>query len=129
MNKVQTLRLARNILMSLHKSLLDFERIGFEQLHGKMNAGQFLNVLLENESFAWLRKFSMLIVEIDEMFDLKDGISDEMVESNITKIRELLSMNVPDENFRGRYRFALDNDKFAATEHSRLAAVVSSRQN
>jgi len=124
MTKVETLKLARNILLSLHKALLDFERAGFEQVHGKMNAGQFLNVLLENESFAWLRKFSMLIVEIDEMFDLKDGISDEMVDSNLMKIRELVSMNIPDENFRGRYQFALDNDTLAATEHARLEAMV-----
>src|SRR5580765_3624311 len=124
MNKVETLKHARNILLSLHKSLLDFERTGFEQLHGKMNAGQFLNVLLENEAFAWLRKFSMLIVEIDEMFDLKDGISEEMVDSNMTKIRELVSMGVPDENFRGRYQFVLDNDPLAAAEQARLETLL-----
>ena len=125
MTKVETLKLARNILLSLHKSLLDFERAGFEQLHGKMNAGQFLAVLLENESFAWLRKFSMLIVEIDEMFDLKDGISDDMVDSNISKIRELITMNISDEAFRGRYQFALENDRLAATEQARLEALLS----
>ncbi len=125
MTKVETLKLARNILLTLHKSLLDFERVGYEQMHGKMNAGQFLNVLLENESFAWLRKFSMLIVEIDEMFDLKDGISDEMVESNIAKVRELITMEIPDETFRGRYQYALDNDQLAATEQARLEALLS----
>ena len=125
MTNVETLKLGRNILLSLHKSLLDFERAGYEQMHGKMNASQFLSVLLENESFSWLRKFSMLIVEIDEMFDLKDGISDEMVNSNIWKIRELISNEIPDEAFRGRYQFVLDNDKLAATEHGRLEALLS----
>jgi len=127
MTNVETLKLARNILLSLHKSLLDFERVGYERMHGKMNAGQFLSALLENESFSWLRKFSMLIVEIDEMFDLKDGISDEMVNSNISKIRELISMEIPDEGFRGRYQFALDNDTLAATEHARLGALLSAK--
>ena len=79
MTEKEKLRYARNILLSLHKSLIDFERAGYERIHGRLNAGQFLNVLLEDESFVWLRKFSMLIVEIDEMFDLKDGITDEMV--------------------------------------------------
>src|SRR5437763_8135099 len=97
MTDKETLRYARNILLSLHKSLIDFERATYERIYGPMNAGQFLNTLLEDENFAWLRKFSMLIVEIDEMFDLKDGITDEMVSVNLAKIRDLVGMSEPDE--------------------------------
>ncbi len=32
---------------------------------------------MEDEDFAWLRKFSTLIVEIDEMFASKEGIEAE----------------------------------------------------
>src|SRR6185503_3681136 len=100
MTDTEKLRYARNLLLTLHKSLIEFERAGYENVHGKLNAGQFLNVLLEDENFAWLRKFSMLIVEIDEMFDLKDGISDEMVQASLQKVRELISMKDADEGFR-----------------------------
>jgi len=62
MTDVETLKYGRNILLTLHKSLIDFERGRYENLHGRLNASQFLNLLLENEDFAWLRKFSMLIV-------------------------------------------------------------------
>ena len=86
MTDKETLQYARNILLSLHKSLIDFERAAYERVNGPMNAGQFLNTLLEDQNFAWLRKFSMLIVEIDEMFDLKDGITDDMVKANLEKI-------------------------------------------
>ena len=85
MNNADTLRYARNILLKLHKLLIDAERAGYERLHGELNAGQYLNVLLEDQNFAWLRQFSMLIVEIDEMFDLKDGVSDEMVEETFKR--------------------------------------------
>jgi hypothetical protein len=125
MTDKETLRYARNMLLSLHKSLIDFERAGFEKVNGPMNAGQFLNTLLENENFAWLRKFSMLIVEIDEMFDLKDGATDEMIRANLTKIRDLVSMSEADEFFRAKYQFALQNSAEAAGSQGQLQALLS----
>jgi hypothetical protein len=125
MTESEKLRYARNILLSLHKTLIDFERTTFERVNGQMNAAQFLNVLLEDENFAWLRKFSMLIVEIDEMFDLNDGISNEMIRLNLSKISELVSMEGPDEFFRAKYRHALQNDSDAAGDHAKLQGLLS----
>ena len=125
MKDVETLRYARNILLTLHKSLIDYERAGHERLHGKLNAGQFLNALLEDGNFAWLRKFSMLIVEIDEMFDLKDGLTPDMVRSNLEKVRQLISMKEPDEDFRTKYQNALQNDPEAAGSHAQLQGLLS----
>ncbi len=90
MGNREKLKNARNTLLKLHKSLIDFERELYEGMHGQLTAGQFLNVLIDNEDFGWLRKFSMLIVEIDEMFDLKDGISEEMVDASLAKVVELV---------------------------------------
>ena len=125
MTETEILRYARNILLTLHKSLIDFERSRYEQLHGHLTAGQFLNVLLEDQNFAWLRKFSMLIVEIDEMFDLKDGLSDEMVTANLVKVKELITMTESDEDFRTRYQFALQNNADAAENQEKLQALLS----
>ena len=124
MTDVETLKYGRNILLTLHKSLIDFERGRYENLHGSLNASQFLNLLLENEDFAWLRKFSMLIVEIDEMFDLKDGIPNEMVMTNLSKMRQLVSMDDPDENFKAKYKSGVENDPESADSHSRLQALL-----
>ena len=125
MTDTEKLRYARNLLLTLHKSLIDFERASYENVHGKLNAGQFLNVLLEDENFAWLRKFSMLIVEIDEMFDLKDGISDEMISSNLKKITELVGMQDGDEFFRAKYRNALQADPEIAGTQAQLQGLLS----
>ena len=73
----ELLKSSRDLLLSLHKSLVDFERSLYEGMHGPVTSGQFLNLLLENADFAWLRRFSTLIVEIDEMFAQKDGFSTE----------------------------------------------------
>ena len=124
MDKAEKLKNARNILLKLHKSMLDLEREMHEGIHGKLNATHFLNLLMEDEDFAWLRKFSMLIVEIDEMFDLKEAVTGDMVDVNLEKVRELVEMTEPDEYFRAKYQFALQRDPNAAGLHGQLVAVL-----
>jgi hypothetical protein len=123
MEPAERLKNVRNILLKLHKSMLDLERDMHEGIHGKLNAADFLNLLMEDEDFAWLRKFSILIVEIDEMFDLKDDVTPEMIDANLEKVRELVEMKEPDEYFRAKYQFALQRDPNAAGLHSQLKAL------
>ena len=124
MENAEKLKNARNILLKLHKSMLDLEREMYEGIHGKLKATDFLNLLLEDEDFAWLRKFSMLIVEIDEMFALKEAIPAEMIDTNLAKVRGLVEMTEPDEYFRAKYQFALQRDPNAAGLQSQLKTVL-----
>ncbi|MBX7054834.1 MAG: hypothetical protein K1X36_07745 [Pyrinomonadaceae bacterium] len=123
MENVEKLKNARNLLLKLHKVMIDFERELHEAVHGPLTAGQFLNVLIENEDFAWLRKFSMLIVEIDEMFDLKDGITSDLVDANLAKISELVEMREEDEYFRAKYRNVVQQHSDAASLQSELRSM------
>jgi hypothetical protein len=127
MDQAETLKQSRNILLKLHKTMLDLERELHEGIHGKVNAGEFLNLLLEDDDFGWLRKFSMLIVEIDEMFDLKEGVTAEMIDANLQKVRELVEMTEPDDYFRAKYQFALQRDPNAAGLHSQLKALLGKK--
>ena len=124
MGNREKLKNARNTLLKLHKSLIDFERELYEGMHGQLTAGQFLNVLIDNEDFGWLRKFSMLIVEIDEMFDLKDGISEEMVDASLAKVIELVEMREEDEYFRAKYKNGIQQSVDAAGHQSALKAIL-----
>ena len=105
--------------------MVDLEREMYEGIHGKQGAGQFLNLLLEDDDLAWLRKFSMLIVEIDEMFDLKDGVTDELVDANLAKVRELAEMAETDDYFKAKYQFSLQRDPNAAGLHSELKRLLA----
>lgn len=125
MEKADQLKVARDIMLRLHKLLVDFERAGYERINGPLNSGQFLNVLLNESDFEWLRKFSMLIVEIDEMFDLDDGYSEDMVSANLLKIRDLVEMNVDDEKFSAKYQNALQNDPEIVGTHVQLKQALA----
>ena len=124
MESAERLRSSRNILLKLHKSLLDIERDMHEGIHGRVNATDFLKLLLEDDDFAWLRRFSKLIVEIDEMFALKEGVTVEMVEINLTRVRQLVEMDESDDYFRAKYQFALQRDANAAGLHSQLKSLL-----
>jgi hypothetical protein len=126
MDKSERLRDARNLLLKLHKNLVDHERAIWEGMNGAVTSGQFLNVLLEDPDFSWLRKFSTLIVDIDEMFAQKDGYSTETVELHLTKLRELISMEDEDEAFRAKYQAALQQDLDAAARQGDLRLLLRS---
>ena len=125
MEPAERLKNARNILLKLHKSMLDLERDMYEGIQGKVSPADFLTLLMEDEDFSWLRKFSILIVEIDEMFDLKEAATPVMIDANLQKVRELVEMKEPDEYFRAKYQFALQRDPNAAGLHSQLKSLLS----
>ena len=125
MEKKEKLKNARNLLLKLHKAMLDRERELYEGVYGPLNATQFLNVLLEDEDFSWLRKFSMLIVEIDEMFAQKDGIDPAMIDANLAKVVELVEMNEADEYFKAKYQNAIQRDPDSASLHSELKVALA----
>jgi len=124
MNKTVVLRNSRDLLLKLHKALVDFERESYVTFNGPVTSGQFLNQLLENSDFAWLRKFSMLIVDIDEMFAQKDGYSGEAVDVHLIMMERIISMTEADDYFRAKYEMALQGDSEAAALHAELKSVL-----
>jgi hypothetical protein len=66
-NAQAELKSVREILLSLHKALLDSERTSYELVHGKINSSsEFLQLLINDNRFAWLRPVTTLIVQIDD---------------------------------------------------------------
>jgi len=123
--KIQLLKEARLQLLRLHKSLIDIERRDFENENGQLTAGQFLQVLLNDAKFSWLRKFSLLIVEIDEMFDLNDGFSKEMIEKQFLQLRSLLNFYGSDGEFNIKYQNSIQNNSEIESKHNELKNLVA----
>lgn len=125
MQRSEQLKHARNVLLKLHKTLLDHERAIYEGINGPKSPTEFLGLLLDDPDFSWLRKFSTLIVDIDEMFAQKDGFAEEAVEIHLVKLRELIEMKDEDETFRAKYQAALQQDLDAATHQGELHDLLS----
>jgi hypothetical protein len=123
--KILFLKEVRLQILELHKLLLDIERSKFERQNGQVTSGQFLSLLLNEPDLQWLRKFSTLIVQIDEMLDLDDGYTEDMVDSYLDQIRNLIDFNVVDEEFEKKYKNSIQTDATIAVKHSELKKLFA----
>ena len=65
-----------------------------------------------------------MIVEIDEMFAQKDGYAADAVDLHLAKLRELISMEKEDEEFKAKYQSALQQDLDAAARQGDLRLLL-----
>jgi hypothetical protein len=126
-SKIHLLKEARRQLLKLHKDLIDAERNILEKNSGELSSGQFLQILLNDENFIWLRKFSGLIVEIDEMFDLDDGYSDEMVEKHFIQMNQMISFTSSDMNFNNHFIDSVQNNPNVKKRYEELKNLLSNK--
>jgi hypothetical protein len=116
----------RDGLLRLHKALLESERVGYERANGRIASSQeFLQLALQHEWFAWLRPVSELIVQIDELQDGDEPVTDERASVLVERTRSLLTDG--HASFGRRYHELLQRDPTVLVAHGgvigRLATV------
>ena len=124
-NRITLLKKARLQMLQLHKVLIDIEKLEFEKTHGEITSGQFLNLLINDQSFNWLRNFSTMIVGVDEMLDLDDGYTELMIETHLSNMRNLLNLVTHDEEFKEKYTHSLRTNPEIAVKHSELKKLLA----
>jgi hypothetical protein len=117
----------RDGLLRLHKSLLDSERAAYERDVARITStGQYLQLVLEDPWFQWLRELSQLVVVIDEALSAKDPpAADADLERMMVQAHSLL---VPDEGgagFARRYFEVLQRDPAAVLAHRDMLKVMN----
>ena len=116
----EQLQRLRTPLLNLHKTLLNFERINYEKVNGNVTPNQLLNLLLQDQQFAWLHVISELIVRIDELLDSKEQLKEEEIESIIQEGRKLLTPVEISEEFGRKYQYALQQDPNVVMAHQEV---------
>ena len=116
----------RNGLLRLHKSVLDSERAAYERdVERITSAGQYLELVLNDPWFVWLRELSQFIVLIDERLDLDEPASDSDAGRLISQARELLTPAENGSGFRRRYFEALQRDPAVVLAHRDMMRVFA----
>ena len=115
----------RNGLLGLHKYLMDSERAAYERdIERIRTTGQYLDLVLNDPWFAWLRELSRLVVEIDELIDRKEPpMSDAEAERLIARSRDLVAPAENGEGFGRRYFEAMQRDAGAVLAHRDMMRV------
>ena len=120
------LREVRVKLLHLHQTLLEMERQSFERTHGRVNSGELLQLVINDSQFAWLRMVSALVVQIDEMLDADEPLSDTDRINLFTGARQLFTES-EDRGFRQKYQAALQQEPEVVMAHSALMKLLRSK--
>jgi len=123
------LQQVRDALLPLHKTLVDSERVSYEQAIGPIpSSTHFLKLLTSDPWFAWLHPLSLLIVAMDEAVEEKDGeLTAEAVETLMQQTRKLLVASEEGDGFPRSYFEALQRDPDVVFAHARVAELLRPR--
>ena len=125
-NTRERLNRLRNGLLRLHKTLLDSERAAYELDVARITStGQYLQLVMEDPWFSWLRELSQLIVQVDETLDEKEALSDAVGNQLISVARELIAPSEGGSGFRGRYFEVIQRDPTAVLAHRDMIGVFT----
>jgi hypothetical protein len=119
------LKEVRDGLLRLHKSLLDSERAAYERDVARINStGQYLDLVLNDPWFQWLRQLSEFIVLIDETLARKEPPATPEEAAELTaKTRSLLVPSEEGTGFPRRYFEVLQRDANAVLAHRDMLKV------
>jgi len=116
----------RRALLTLHKSLVDSERVTYEKTVGAIRSpNQFLQLLTTDPWFAWLQPLSQLIVSMDEALDAKEPLTAATVDAAIKEANLLLSPSESGEGFAHHYFDALQRDPDVVIAHAEVMKLLA----
>ncbi len=115
----QKLKDVSRSLLNLHKILLDAAKLEYETTYGAINGvNQYLQLVIDDPHFAWLRKISSLIALIDEATSVRRPAGESEAQGLIIVAKKLLNFQDGDENFNDQLQNALQNNADAVLAHN-----------
>ena len=117
------LREVRQKILHLHQALLEIERKSYERIHGRVNSGELLQLVINHPQFAWLRIISALVVQIDETLDADEPAGAADMTNLIASARQLFTES-GDQEFQQKYHAALQQEPKVVIAHSALMTLL-----
>jgi hypothetical protein len=121
------LKVLRQGLLRLHKTLLDLERRDYERARGRIgNSYEFLQLVLKDPWFDWLHRLSELIVQIDETLDPHSETPATEADANalIERAKALLVPAETGSEFQKNYFLALQQSPDVVLLHSDVIKLL-----
>ena len=117
----------RESLLKHHKALLDSERASYEhEVERITTSNQFLNLVLNDPWFAWLRELSQLVVLVDEVQDnKKDPPMAADADRLVMQARTLITPAENGTGFQKKYDEAMQRDPDVVLAHGRVVRILA----
>lgn len=115
----QNLKDTSKSLLRLHKTLLEAAKVEYEAKNGAITSpNQYLQLVLNDAHFAWLRKISSLIALIDESASVRRPATESDAKALLIETRTLLNFQEADEDFNDKFQNALQTNPDAVINHN-----------
>lgn len=119
----------REALFSLHKALIDSERVSYEQTMGTIpSPNHFLQLLTNDPWFAWLQPLSHLVVALDVALEEKEPLTAAGVAALRQQTGRLLVATETGEGFTKHYYDALQRDPDVVLAHAHVMKTLKGRK-
>jgi hypothetical protein len=116
---------ARRALLRLHKTLLDAERASYERGRGSVGGGgEFVQLVINDPWFAWLRPVSELVVHMDELLESAAEATEGEALAALGQAASLVRPSDGGGEFGRRYREALQASPDAVLAHAELSKLL-----
>lgn len=121
----ERLESARRGLAGVHKALIDVERIRYERTHGRVDSpGQYLQLVIADPAFAWVRPVSSLMLRLDAMLGEAETLSAPEVEAIVEDARRLLRPDPDGDEFARLYDRAIQESPDVVLAHGAALALL-----
>ena len=120
----------RHSLLRLHKTLLEYQRRGYERAGGEIaNSYQLLKLVLHDQLFAWLHHLSELVVQIDELLDSDEQPKEVEALSLLDQARFLITPSETGDEFQRKYFESLQQSHDVVLAHSDVVKLLGKRSS
>ncbi len=125
----RNLRALRRALLNLHKAILEVERTGYERVFGRVGSSHaLLQLVMRHPWFGWFRPISEIVVQIDEMVDGNDPLTNAHYESLVREVRSLLNPSTEGEEFGVKYHDILQQDPGVILAHAEITRILQQEE-
>lgn len=107
----QKLKDLSSALLHLHKTLLESAKADYETQHGKItNSNHYLQLVIDDPHFAWLRKISSLVALLDEATSLRRPATETEAAALLDEAKKLIDFEDAEKDFNDKLQTALQNN-------------------
>lgn len=115
---------ARGLLLRVHRALLEVERARYEKVRGRIaNNSAFLQLVISDPWFDWLRPMAQLVLLIDERTsDKKSRLGATEAKALLDRARSLLKADADGDAFQRLYYQAVQSSPDLAVVTRQVAS-------
>ena len=127
-NELTRLEQARMELLRVHRALLETERVRYEKVHGRIaNNSAFLQLVINDPWFDWLRPMAQLVLLIDERTsDKKSPLGSAEALALFDRARSLLRADAEGDAFQRLFAESVQSSATLAVLARQVATSLGS---